>query len=62
MDKDGEEEEDLRAGDDFTHAAAFTQAEEHDLLGFHLVELGAISTQETVWVEQGRLFPHLAVE
>lgn len=61
MDEDGEEEEDLGARDDFAHTAAFAQAEKHDLLAFHLVELGAVSAEETVRVEQGRLFPELPV-
>lgn len=62
LDEDGEEEEDLRPGDEFAHTAAFAQTEDHDLLAFHLVELGAIGTQETIRVENGGLLPCFAVE
>lgn len=51
LDEDGQEEEDLRATDGLADAAPLAQAENHHLLGLHLVDLRAIGAQEAIWVE-----------
>lgn len=57
LDEDGQEEVDFISCNDLSNAAALPHSEHHHLLPFRLVDLGAISTQETVWVEGRRVVP-----
>lgn len=59
LDNDCQEEVDFISCNDLPDAAALSHAKNHHLLPFHLVEFSAISTQEAVWVEGGRIFPQL---
>lgn len=59
LDEDGQEEVDFIPCNDLSNAAALPHTKRHHLLPFRLVDLGAISTQETVWVEGRRVLPLL---
>lgn len=59
MQQDGQEEEDLPLGQDFSYAPALAHAKEHHLLTQGLVDGGAISTEESLWPELKRVLPQL---
>lgn len=59
LDNDCQEEVDFIPCNDLANAAPLSHAKSHHLLPFNLVELGAIRTQEPVWVEQRWIFPQL---
>lgn len=59
LDNDCQEEVDFISCNHLTNATPLPHAEDHNPLPFQLVELSAISTQETVWVERRWIFPQL---
>lgn len=59
LNKDCQEEEDFISCNDLSNAAALPHTKGHHLLPFRLVDLSAISTQETVWIEGRRVLPLL---
>lgn len=59
LDEDCQEEVDFISCNDLSNAAALAHTKTHHFLPFHLVDRGAISTQEAVWVESRRVLPLL---
>lgn len=59
LDKDCQEEVDFISCNDLSNAAALPHTKHRHLLPLRLVDLGAIGTQETVWVEGSRVLPLL---
>lgn len=59
LDQYCQEEVDFVSCNYLSNAAALPHTKDHELLPEQLVDLGAISAQETVWVEGRRVFPLL---
>lgn len=59
LDQDCQEEVDFVSCNHLSNAAALSHTKHHHLLPLQLVDLSAVSTQETVWVEGKRVCPLL---